>query len=134
MNQNLVPQSERTKDEQREIARKGGIASGKARLRKKTGRELMQALLEMKEEDPEIRSKLETLGIEVKDMTKEVAINVRQIEKAARKADTGAFRAVHELAGHYDKKADAQGAVVNVNITQLAADAGKKWSTQEDEK
>lgn len=26
-NSNLVPQSERTKDEQREIARKGGIAS-----------------------------------------------------------------------------------------------------------
>ena len=31
---NLIPQSERTKDEQREIARMGGIASGKARREK----------------------------------------------------------------------------------------------------
>lgn len=33
--ENLIPQSERTKDEQREIARQGGIASGKARREKK---------------------------------------------------------------------------------------------------
>lgn len=32
--QNLKPQSERTKEEQREIARMGGIASGKARREK----------------------------------------------------------------------------------------------------
>ena len=32
---NLVPQSERTKEEQRKIARMGGIASGKARREKK---------------------------------------------------------------------------------------------------
>lgn len=40
-NKNLIPQSERTKDEQREIARKGGIASGKARREQKT----IQAIL-----------------------------------------------------------------------------------------
>ena len=32
---NLIPQNERTKKEQSEIARKGGIASGKARREKK---------------------------------------------------------------------------------------------------
>ena len=33
--ENLIPQSERTKEEQREIARLGGIASGKARKEKR---------------------------------------------------------------------------------------------------
>ena len=37
--ENLKPQSERTKSEQREIARAGGIASGKARKEKKWFRE-----------------------------------------------------------------------------------------------
>lgn len=37
--QNLIPQSERTKDEQREIARLGGIKSGEARREKKIFKE-----------------------------------------------------------------------------------------------
>ena len=44
--QNLIPQSERTKDEQREIARQGGIASGKARREKKKAQETARAILD----------------------------------------------------------------------------------------
>lgn len=43
--QNLKPQSERTKKEQREIARLGGIASGKARAERKTLKEELLILL-----------------------------------------------------------------------------------------
>ena len=42
---NLIPQSERTKDEQREIARKGGIASGIARREKKTVQKILNDFL-----------------------------------------------------------------------------------------
>lgn len=42
---NLIPQSERTKEEQREIARMGGIASGKARRERKTLKEELLLLL-----------------------------------------------------------------------------------------
>lgn len=44
--ENLVPQSARTKEEQKEIAKKGGIASGKARREKKACREWLEAALE----------------------------------------------------------------------------------------
>lgn len=44
--QNLIPQSERTKEEQREIARQGGIASGKARAEKRDLRKALEMLLE----------------------------------------------------------------------------------------
>lgn len=42
---NLIPQSERTKEEQRKIARMGGIASGKARKERKTLKEELLLLL-----------------------------------------------------------------------------------------
>ena len=44
---NLIPQSERTKDEQREIARKGGIASGIARREKKTVQKILGDFLDL---------------------------------------------------------------------------------------
>ena len=44
--ENLIPMNERSKDEVREIGKKGGIASGEARRRKKTLREELIALLE----------------------------------------------------------------------------------------
>jgi hypothetical protein len=44
--QNLIPNSERTPSELREITRKGGIASGEARRRKKRIKEDLDALLE----------------------------------------------------------------------------------------
>lgn len=42
---NLVPQSERTKEEQREIARMGGIASGKVRRERKTIADALRLVL-----------------------------------------------------------------------------------------
>ena len=45
-NKNLKPQNKRTKSEQREIARKGGIASGKARKEKADLRKQLQVFLE----------------------------------------------------------------------------------------
>ena len=44
-NQNLIPMTERTKNEQREITKKGGIASGKARREKKQLKEELLFLL-----------------------------------------------------------------------------------------
>lgn len=43
---NLIPLNERTKEEQRKIARLGGIASGKARRERKTFKEELITLLE----------------------------------------------------------------------------------------
>lgn len=42
---NLIPLNKRTKEEQREITRKGGIASGKKRQEKIVFKELFQMLL-----------------------------------------------------------------------------------------
>ena len=92
--QNLTGPRFRSGEEAAAKGRKGGIASGKARLRKKQGRELVRLLLQMKETDPRIVEDLERQGIADRDTIKEVAMHVRQIEKAIRKADTQAYNAV----------------------------------------
>ena len=49
--ENLKPLNTRTKEEQRKIARKGGIASGKKRREKKQLKEVLEILLSMPSDD-----------------------------------------------------------------------------------
>ena len=51
---NLIPCSERTKEEAREIGRKGGIASGKARREKADLRKLMEMMMSEKVPDSDM--------------------------------------------------------------------------------
>jgi hypothetical protein len=131
--EDLISLGARTTEEQQEIARKGGIASGKARLRKKRGRELMQAILALKEQDPRLIEEMANFwGIDPKEATKEVAMNVRQVDKAIKRADTNAFKAVHQVAGTLEDDGKA-GATINVVITPEAARSGSKWATKKGE-
>ena len=61
--QNLKPIKERTPSELREMTRKGGIASGKARQDKKTMRQLAEICLGAKLTKPEIEAKLKEAGL-----------------------------------------------------------------------
>ena len=124
--QNLIPFNKRTENETRELGRKGGRASGKSRLRKKHGKELVRALLEMKEADPRIIEELERLGINASEITNEVAMHIRQIEKAKRKADTNAYKAVNQAAGYTDDD-EKGGTTVQIVISKEAAAAADKW-------
>lgn len=63
--QNLKPIKERTSSELREMTRKGGIASGKARQEKKTMRQLAEICLNAKLTKPEIEAKLKEAGLPV---------------------------------------------------------------------
>ena len=62
---NLIPQSERTKDEQREIARKGGIASGVARREKKTVQKILNDFLSTAAKDnPQVSKLAAKIGLQ----------------------------------------------------------------------
>ena len=131
--ENLIPFDKRTESEQREIRRKGGIASGKARLKKKAGKELVRAILAMKEKDGQIQDEIRKEGIVDADMTKEVAMHVRQIQKAIRKADTKAYAAIMKAAGYTEDDG------VNINIASeeppiiVFGDTSKELPDQEKE-
>ena len=64
-NKNLIPFNERTEEEQREIARQGGIASGKARREKQKTQQILADLLSIKNKDLAMFQKLATkLGLD----------------------------------------------------------------------
>lgn len=98
--QNLIPMDHLTESEQRELQRKGGIASGEARRRKKHGKELIRMLLEMQAKDGRLIKQAVDAGVAADDVTNEVILHLRQMEKAALKADTNAYTAVMKAAGY----------------------------------
>lgn len=59
---NLIPLNERTKEEQREIARQGGIASGKARQKKATFKKTLEMILDEEYKDGKTYREMITLG------------------------------------------------------------------------
>lgn len=107
--QNLNPV--RTEEEARELGKKGGIASGKARRERKHGKELARLILAEGLKDEKVKNALRKAGHDTADMDNETAMLLRQIEKALKTGDTKAFAAVWKAAG-YD--------VTNINIKGVA--------------
>ena len=97
---NLKPYGELTEAEQRELTRKGGIASGAARRRKRDMREwaeiLGQTLMTMKTPD----------GQTVTDGDMAAAVVLKQYQKAINKSDTAAAAFLMRLRGEDVQKVE----------------------------
>ena len=94
---NLVPFSERTESEQREIASKAGIASGKARRRKRDMKQKMKLLLSLPAANND-REEMKAMGIEPQDMDNEMVL-VKTLFLSAAGGDTKAFDRIMDLLG-----------------------------------
>ncbi len=79
---NLIPLNKRTKEERRKIAKKGGIASGKARRKKKLLREIMDEIGESRLNTDEAKDIAKTLGIRQKEVTYDVAVMFKAVNEA----------------------------------------------------
>jgi hypothetical protein len=70
---NLIPFDERTESEQREIARQGGIASGKSRREKKTIQKILADLLDSEIKDsPQFAKLASKMGVESDKSVKDI--------------------------------------------------------------
>lgn len=96
-----------TKDNAAEMAQRAHAS----RLRNAHGRELVRAVLEHRILDSDICRKLKADGYDVDEMTHELALIVRQVEKGIRKGDTAAFREIFRAAGYLDDN------TINVNLS-----------------
>lgn len=96
--ENITPMSERSVEEARECGRKGGIASGEARRRKKTAKEAVRTLLALGVTDDKAKQKLKQLGIDDEDMTNVMAASVAVLGRAM-KGDYKAYNSLLEVAG-----------------------------------
>lgn len=88
----------RTEDEQREIARAGGIASGEARRKKKTLKEIGDMIGALKITQPEIRQVLKNAGIEDDDMIRDVGM-MFTITTKAQKGDPRCAELIAKIRG-----------------------------------
>lgn len=80
--QNLKPLNKRTKSEQRAIAKKAGLASGKARKRKKYIKENLEELMTMDLKDSKLQENMRNFGILEEDMDIQQAISVSLVQQA----------------------------------------------------
>lgn len=120
--QNLI---KRSPSEARELGRAGGIASGRARRIKSRGRKLIQDLLLLKVMDPEIVAKMcQAYGINPADLTHEMVMTLRQIQKAEAKGDTYAYNSVLKAAGISEDAAVAPAVGLQINVADPAAAEG----------
>lgn len=94
---NLVPNSARTPSERRENASKAGIASGKARRRKKSLKQKMQLLLSLPPAEND-QTELSAMGVDPDDMDNEMVL-VKALFLAAAEGDTKAFDRIQDVLG-----------------------------------
>lgn len=71
---NLISLADRTTEEQREIAKKGGIASGEARREKKAMKDQIKLLLSLPLKDEKAIEKLQALGIDTDNIDNQMAM------------------------------------------------------------
>ena len=94
---NLIPFSERSESEVREINSKGGKASGETRRRKRDMKQKMKALLELPAAVND-REQLQALGVDPDDMDNEMVLVMAMFLGAAG-GDVKAFDRVMQLLG-----------------------------------
>ena len=98
--ENLIPVTERTKKEAREISRKGGIASGKARREKADLKKKVNEILSMDVFSPQFKEMLEEKGLSV---TNQTAIATVLLQKAL-KGDMRAIELLVKMNGNEGTK------------------------------
>ena len=114
--QNLVPFSERTESEQREIRSAGGTASGAARRRKRDMREAADFLLSLKA-TPKQRADMAKLGIDADDADMQMAMLVAQLQQAIK----GNTKAAALLFNMVDINQDTKSTVTRSDMDDVAA-------------
>lgn len=111
--ENLIPFSERSKEEARECGRAGGIASGIARRRKRSLRETADLYLSLPVSDKRKWNKLAARYVDPEDIDNQMAVVVGMVDAAAA-GDARAARVVVDLLG--DDNNDADSSTVQVII------------------
>ena len=95
---NLIPYSERSENEARENGRKGGIASGESRRKRKLLKDSMNALLELPVSSTREYNALIKMGIDIEDIDNSQLIVLALFNKA-KSGDVAAIKELRNLIG-----------------------------------
>ena len=101
---NLIPFSQRTAAEQREIQSKGGKASGAARRRRKALREALDVYLSLPVQDKRALGRLVKAGVDAEDADMQMLIVAALVQRAI-DGDVRAAKLINDLMADTDEKA-----------------------------
>ena len=94
--ENLIPFSERSKEEARENGRKGGIQSGVTRRRKRTLKQAAELAMSLPVYDQKVKAKLKKMGFDTEDADNQMAVIVGLMGRGM-KGDPKASKLLFEL-------------------------------------
>lgn len=103
--QNLIRNEDLTPEQRRENARKAGIASGKARKKRKAMKEQMEMLLTLPVKSSKTKEVLKKLGIKSTEMNNQMALIVALYQTALKggKNSVTAFNTIMEMTEEKEK-------------------------------
>lgn len=134
-NGNLIPVNKRAKSEQREIARKGGIANGALRRKRKTMRQALELLMYHTELNETAKQMLRAEGIEdVESMNHQMVITRSLIAKAEA-GDVQAYNTICSMIGEKpaDKVEMSGGLQTEIRIKYVGEDGEDVFPSSEAE-
>ena len=114
---NLIPNSERTPEERREIATAGGKASGVSRRRKRSLKEAADLYLSLPVSDRKMWNKISRRGVDPEDIDNQMAMIIG-LTIAATAGDAKAAKVIVDLLG---EDAHSGEAAVHPLVSDLAA-------------
>lgn len=110
--ENLIPTNKRSKEEAREIGRKGGIASGRKRRERRQMREELDLLMSMPLTNTGKPANIEKLRafeqIEDKNIDVQTAVLVKTVQKYLKTGDPRILRLILEILGEGQLSASAE--------------------------
>lgn len=107
--ENLIPFNKRTEEEQREIARQGGIRSGEVRRENATMRKQLEAMLNKTDEKGELYSDKVSLGLIANAIDKTKGGNPE------------AYKVIAKMLGELNDEIGSSIGDINNNITNIAS-------------
>lgn len=118
-NGNLIPTSQRSKSEAKELGRKGGKKSGEVRRAKKLFRETCELLLSMDCKMEKAKEAMKKMGIPENEQTNQMAITISML-KAALGGNVQAYNTLRDTTGEkpinrHDVTSDNKPIVINTN-------------------
>lgn len=115
--ENLVSLKNRTTTEQREIAQKGGIASGEARRKKKQRGDILREIVNTEVTNEKMLANLHALGIFKEHPTLEDYINATATRDLTKKASMQDIQRMNqEIYGDPPQKVELSGNVEGITI------------------
>ena len=119
---NLIPNSERTPEERREIATAGGKASGVSRRRKRSLKEAADLYLSLPVSDRRVWNKIARRGVDPEDIDNQMAMIIG-LTMAATAGNAKAAKVIVDLLG---EDAHSEEATVHPLVSDLVAAVKKR--------